>query len=104
VKSKASKFRGDYYSHGKQFIEKLPIYKIDFEDSNETKIHDHIVDSVRKLMQLKKERDEQRTREQRKSFESLINMEERCLEEYITNLYGAKAVVKEISDEDERRI
>ncbi len=104
VKSKASKFRGDYYSHGKQFIEKLPIYKIDFEDSNETKIHDHIVDSVRKLMQLKKERDELRTREQRKSFESLINMEERCLEEYITNLYGAKAVVKEISDEDERRI
>lgn len=31
-------------------------------------------------------------------------MEERCLEEYITNLYGAKEVVKEISDEDERRI
>ena len=104
VKSKASKFRGDYYSHGKQFIEKLPIYKIDFEDFNEMKIHDHIVDSVKKLMQLKAGRDGQRTREQRKSFERLINMEEKRLEEYITNLYGAKEVAREISDEDESRI
>lgn len=30
VKSGASEFRGSYYSHGKQFIEKLPIKKIDF--------------------------------------------------------------------------
>ena len=28
VKSKASTFRGDYYSHGKQFIASLPIYRI----------------------------------------------------------------------------
>lgn len=31
VKAGASEFRGDYYSHGKQFIENLPIKKIDFE-------------------------------------------------------------------------
>ena len=29
VKSRASTFRGDYYSHGKQFIATLPIFKID---------------------------------------------------------------------------
>lgn len=53
VKSKASKFRGDYYSHGKQFVAQLPIYRINFDDSNEVKIHDEIVDTVKNLMKLK---------------------------------------------------
>ncbi len=57
VKSKASKFRGDYYSHGKQFVAQLPIYRINFDDSNEVKIHDAIVDTVKKLMELKNKRD-----------------------------------------------
>lgn len=55
VKSKASMFRGDYYSHGKQFIATLPIYKIDFENPVEVDKHQHIVDSVRTIMQLKQE-------------------------------------------------
>lgn len=35
VKSKASFFRGGYYSHGKQFVAELPIYRIDFDNSSE---------------------------------------------------------------------
>ncbi len=53
VKSKASAFRGGYYSHGKQFIASLPIYKINFGNSAEVRKHDQIVDSVRTIMQLK---------------------------------------------------
>lgn len=53
VKSKASIFRGDYYSHGKQFIATLPIYKIDFENPTEVAKHQQIVEMVQNIMQLK---------------------------------------------------
>lgn len=53
VKSKASRFRGDYYSHGKQFIATLPIYKIDFENPAEVVKHQQIVEMVQNIMQLK---------------------------------------------------
>lgn len=53
VKSRASTFRGDYYSHGKQFIATLPIYKIDFENPNEVAKHQQIVEMVQNIMQLK---------------------------------------------------
>lgn len=53
VKSRASTFRGDYYSHGKQFIATLPIYKIDFEKPDEVSKHQRIVEMVQNIMQLK---------------------------------------------------
>lgn len=53
VKSRASTFRGDYYSHGKQFIATLPIYKIDFNNPSEVAKHQRIVELVQNIMQLK---------------------------------------------------
>lgn len=55
VKSKASKFRGDYYSHGKQFVKQLPIYKIDFDNPDEVAKHHRIVELVQTLMRLKEQ-------------------------------------------------
>lgn len=55
VKSKASVFRGDYYSHGKQFIASLPIYKINFDNPDETAKHNRIVEYVHTIMQLKEQ-------------------------------------------------
>jgi len=55
VKSGASEFRGAYYSHGKQFIERLPIRKIDFVDASEKKLHDDVVETVKKLIETKSE-------------------------------------------------
>lgn len=55
VKSKASIFRGDYYSHGKQFIATLPIYKIDFDNPGEAAKHQRIVELVQTLMRLKEQ-------------------------------------------------
>ncbi len=55
VKSKASTFRGDYYSHGKQFIATLPIYKINFENPDEVTKHQRIVESVQTIMKLKQQ-------------------------------------------------
>lgn len=55
VKSKASTFRGDYYSHGKQFIAMLPIYKINFENPDEVAKHQRIVELVQAIMRLKQQ-------------------------------------------------
>jgi type I restriction-modification system DNA methylase subunit len=50
VRAGASEFRGAYYSHGKQFIENLPIRQIDFTKANEKKHHDDIVKTVEQLI------------------------------------------------------
>jgi hypothetical protein len=50
VKAGASEFRGSYYSHGKQFIEKLPIKKIDFTNKDELEKYEDILRIVRNLI------------------------------------------------------
>jgi hypothetical protein len=53
IKSGASEFRGAYYSHGKQFIENIPIKIIDFTNGNEKKQHDNVVDTIKQLIETK---------------------------------------------------
>lgn len=53
VKAGASEFRGAYYSHGKQFIENLPIKQIDFTDKAEVKQYNEIVKAVGQLIAAK---------------------------------------------------
>lgn len=54
VKAGASEFRGDYYSHGKQFIENIPIKIIDKENADDAKYYKLIVKSVKGLIATKK--------------------------------------------------
>ncbi|MBN2006278.1 MAG: Eco57I restriction-modification methylase domain-containing protein [Anaerolineae bacterium] len=51
VRGIGSSFRGGYRSHGKQFVENLPIRQIDFADTKEKAAHDKIVDLVKTLIQ-----------------------------------------------------
>lgn len=53
VKAGASEFRGAYYSHGKQFIENLPIKQIDFTNKAEVKQYNEIVKTVGQLIAAK---------------------------------------------------
>jgi len=53
VKAGASEFRGAYYSHGKQFIENIPIWKIDFENASEKERYATIVKLVEALIKTK---------------------------------------------------
>lgn len=50
VKSRASEFRGAYYSHGKQFIETIPIRVIDFKKPDEVVLYGNIVKTVESLI------------------------------------------------------
>jgi type I restriction-modification system DNA methylase subunit len=50
VKAGASEFRGAYYSHGKQFIENLPIKIINLNDKKQAALYQQIVDAVKELI------------------------------------------------------
>ncbi|GMQ30668.1 Eco57I restriction-modification methylase domain-containing protein [Algoriphagus confluentis] len=50
VKSGASEFRGSYYSHGKQFLENLPIWEVDISDPSELEKYQEIISLVRELI------------------------------------------------------
>jgi len=49
VKNWSSVFRGGYYSYGKQYIEKLPMPDLDMKDHCNMKLHDRVVDIVKRL-------------------------------------------------------
>ena len=91
VKSKASTFRGDYYSHGKQFIANLPIYNIDFDIPEERVVHQQIVETVRNIMQLKEQLLIAPNRARRVVLERLISTANNELNTLIDGLYQVEA-------------
>lgn len=50
IKSRASEFRGSYYSHGKQFIENLPIKDLNLDNREDKLQYDSIVKCVQNLI------------------------------------------------------
>lgn len=54
IKAGASEFRGAYYSHGKQFIENLPIRRIDFSSTTPEKgYYDAIIKTTQEIIATK---------------------------------------------------
>ncbi len=99
VKNSASSFRGDYYSHGKQFVERLPIYKIDFSDAAEKAKHDAIVEKVHLLERLKLRMKNAQNSTEKRTLERAINDQERELAKIIDSLYGVEGLQVEETDE-----
>lgn len=91
VKSKASTFRGDYYSHGKQFITTLPIYRIDYENPAEVQKHDDIVEHVRTIMSLKNQANHARNATEKTVFERSASAVNDELNALIDALYQVEA-------------
>ena len=88
VKSGASEFRGAYYSHGKQFIENLPIRKIDFTNVAEAKLHNEIVKTVKNLIATKTTYNGIYIAAKKKVMEHKMNLLSISLFEQINSLYG----------------
>lgn len=55
VKAGASEFRGAYYSHGKQFIENLPIKVINNENEEDVHLYNSIIRSVESIIATKQQ-------------------------------------------------
>ena len=92
VKAGASEFRGEYYSHGKQFIENLPIRVIDCENAEERSDYKEIIKLVKELIKTK---DQLNT-----SFDSKKSVFERKLDVLNEKLIKKINKLYQISDED----
>lgn len=89
VKNKASTFRGNYYSHGKQFVAALPIYKINFNNSEESYLHDKIVTNVKTIMQLSEQYKKEELNSSRKdTIKRTIDILKKENDNLIGQLYG----------------
>jgi hypothetical protein len=87
VNQNATKHRGDYYSHGKQFVASLPIFKINFSDPDEVALHTGIVDGVRNIMTLASQRRAARTQQQKDVFDRAIYTATNRIESTLDSLY-----------------
>lgn len=94
VSCKTSVFRGDYYSHGKQFVVGLPIRRIDFSDKAETALHDDITAAVRKLNDLVSKRDSASSKADVELLNRSIDASMLALEVKMDALYCVKPELK----------
>jgi hypothetical protein len=88
VSRSASTFRGDYYSHGKQFIATLPIYKIDFTNHDEVQAHADITQGVLNIMNLAERKNAARIQRQRQTLERAIVAGANRIKSILDALYG----------------
>lgn len=88
VKSGASEFRGAYYSHGKQFLENLPIRIIDFTNDDEIKLYKAIVWTVKNLITTKATYNGNYMGAKKKVLRHKIDFLFDSLIEQINSLYG----------------
>jgi len=88
VKSRASEFRGEYYSHGKQFIENLPIKEIDFTDKDQKNAHNAIVKNVMSIIKAKESLNGIKVYAKKRIIQRKINRLYNNLFNQIDALYG----------------
>lgn len=88
VSARSSHFRGDYYSHGKQFIAPLPVKMLNLDHADEKRTHDQIVDRVNNLINVSRSARNATTPRERVTF---IRQREQLLDELfreLDQLYG----------------
>jgi len=91
IKSGASEFRGAYYSHGKQFMEKLPIKEINFADPTELKLHDDIVDLAEQVIAAKRNYLGMQNPARKTVLRRKLEFLETGLQDQVNQLYGITA-------------
>lgn len=88
VKSKASFFRGGYYSHGKQYVAELPIIRIDFNNQDEKRLHDEIVEKVMLAMELSSKKKSVTNQGEKDALSRAIESIQYQINTIIAGMYG----------------
>lgn len=91
VKSVASTFRGGYKSHGKQFVQSLPILQIDFTNHDEKSSHDSIATSVQQLIQATEALKTATLPHQQQTLRTQARILKQRIDRLIEQLYGIDA-------------
>jgi hypothetical protein len=91
-------FRGEYYSANRQFLEPLPIHRIDFDNPAEKKLHDDLVAQVDKMLELNKRLAPIRNTPCNERDELLreINRTDKDIDNLVYELYGLTGEEREI--------
>ncbi len=95
IKAVASTFRGGYYSHGRQFIDQLPIRQINFTDPSDRALHDTIAELTRQVLDTQRAFDGATAAPQRMVTGRKLNL-------LIDRLHKQIGLLYEITDEDVR--
>lgn len=104
VRKTGSTFRGGYYSHGKQFIQSLPIYRIDFHNREERKLHDEIVAKVHLIERLTRQTDEAENSVAKTIMQRSVDHATTELNALIDDIYGATEKWAENTDESSQQL
>lgn len=88
-------FGGEYYSHGKQFIEDVPIRRIDFSDPEEVAAHERITCLVKQARSFIAKRDEAILPGDKELYSRSIEAAKNSLERLVDELYELDNQLKE---------
>ena len=99
VRKTASTFRGGYYSHGKQYVAELPIYRIDFSDDVQKSVHDTIVEKVHTIERLNTRMNASQNSTGKRAIERAIGVAQSELSNLIDALYGVEGLRVTETDE-----
>ena len=88
LKECSSRFRGGYYAYNKQYIEKLPIRTIDFDNSDDISKHDEIVKLVEQMLKLHTDINTARTPQDKELLQRQIDATDKQIDKLVYELYG----------------
>jgi len=91
VRARASSFRGGYLSHGKQFIEKIPVRVLDLSDPQEAALHSGIVTQVNALVDLVDRGNQANNPNDRERLSRQAKAVKATIEDMVTIIYGLSA-------------
>lgn len=87
LKHISTTFRGGYFAANKQYIEKLPIRTIDFQNPDDVAQHDKMVKLVEQMLQLHQNLDAAKTPNEKKMLERQIDATDKQIDKLVYELY-----------------
>ena len=88
IENRSSHFRGDYYSHSRQFMEDLPVVPVDFGNAADRRAHDAIVAGVHRVLDLRERAADAGNSPTRATLERLAANEEKAVARLVRKRYG----------------
>jgi type I restriction-modification system DNA methylase subunit len=88
LKSISTTMRGGYFRYFTQYLEQLPIHKINFSDPSEISKHDRLVKMVDQMLNVKQKLTSAKTESEKNRLELLCASLDRKIDEAVYELYG----------------
>ncbi len=88
LKNVSTTLRGGFFRYFTQFIEQLPIYRIDFSNTNEKARHDQMVGLVERMLDLHKQQQDTKMPQAQTLLKRQIEATDRQINKLVYELYG----------------